>query len=152
MWYFLLTAALIALDQGVKWRTVAHLAVGESAPLLPPLLEWLYVQNTGAAWNALAGHRFVLIVLSVLLMAAVLLLVYRYQVRHAVGRLAAALILAGGIGNLIDRVRQGFVVDMFHFLFWKSYPVFNVADICAVCGAVLAAVYYLFIYGKTDAV
>ena len=61
-----------------------------------------------------------------------------------------SLLLAGGMGNLIDRLRLGYVVDMFHFQFWPSYPVFNVADICVVCGAALAAVYYLWLYEKHD--
>ena len=60
------------------------------------------------------------------------------------------LFIAGGIGNIVDRVRLGYVVDMFHFQFWPSYPTFNVADICIVCGAILGAVYYVLIYEKHD--
>ena len=62
---------------------------------------------------------------------------------------ATFLILAGGLGNILDRVRLGYVVDMFDFQF-MSYPVFNVADMCVVCGAVLAVVYYLWFYEKYD--
>ena len=54
------------------------------------------------------------------------------------------------IGNIVDRVRLGYVVDMFHFQFWPSYPVFNVADICIVTGAVLGVIYYLWIYERFD--
>ena len=60
------------------------------------------------------------------------------------------LILGGGVGNLIDRIRLGYVVDMFHFQFWPSYPVFNVADIFVVAGVILFLLYYLFLYEKTD--
>ena len=63
---------------------------------------------------------------------------------------AGFLILSGGVGNIIDRVRLGYVVDMFHFVFWPSYPVFNLADICIVAGAILGAIYYLFLYEKHD--
>ena len=66
------------------------------------------------------------------------------------GVAAGFLILSGGVGNIIDRVRLGYVVDMFHLEFWPSYPVFNVADICVVCGAVLAVIYYLWFYEKYD--
>ena len=54
------------------------------------------------------------------------------------------------MGNLIDRIRLGYVVDMFHFQFWPSYPVFNVADIFVVAGVILFLLYYLFLYEKTD--
>lgn len=66
------------------------------------------------------------------------------------GLAAGTLIIAGGIGNIVDRVRLGYVVDMFHFQFWPSYPVFNVADICIVTGAVLGVIYYLWIYERFD--
>ena len=59
------------------------------------------------------------------------------------------MIISGGLGNIIDRVRQGYVVDMFNFLF-MDYPVFNVADICVVCGCIMGAIYYLWLYEKYD--
>ena len=74
----------------------------------------------------------------------------RRYVRHPLGLAAGTLIIAGGIGNIVDRVRLGYVVDMFHFQFWPSYPVFNVADICIVTGAVLGVIYYLWIYERFD--
>jgi len=74
----------------------------------------------------------------------------RRVVRHPLGVAAGCLIISGGLGNILDRVRLGYVVDMFHFTFWPSYPVFNVADICIVTGAVLGAVYYLWFYEKYD--
>ena len=86
-----------------------------------------------------------------MLLVIVLVLVVKRVVRHPVGLAACMLILAGGVGNLIDRVRAGYVVDMFHFEFWPSYPVFNVADICVVIGAVIGSVYYLWLYDKYDA-
>ena len=59
-------------------------------------------------------------------------------------------ILSGGIGNIIDRLRLGYVVDMLHFQFWPSYPTFNVADVCIVSGAILGAIYYVLLYEKHD--
>ena len=150
MLYFAAAAALVALDQFVKYRVVQTLALYETAPFLPRLIELKRVHNTGAAWSSFAGQRLLLTVLPLVLIAAVLYLLRRYRVRHPAGKWAAVLIIAGGIGNLIDRVRLGYVVDMFHFLFWQSYPVFNVADVCVVFGAVLGAVYYLWLYEKYD--
>ena len=82
-------------------------------------------------------------------MLVLLYLLLRRIVRHPLGRTACVLLLAGGCGNLIDRLRLGYVVDMFNFQF-ISYPVFNVADIAVVIGMILAAVYYLFLYEKHD--
>ena len=81
---------------------------------------------------------------------AVLWALIRKIVRHPLGILACCLIISGGIGNIIDRLRLGYVVDMLHFQFWPSYPTFNVADICIVCGAILGAVYFVLIYEKHD--
>ena len=83
-----------------------------------------------------------------LLLAALMLL---RIVRHPIGMTACTMLAAGGVGNLLDRVRLGYVVDMFHFEFWQSYPVFNIADIFVVVGMIFGCVYYLFLYDKYDA-
>ena len=141
---------LLAADQGLKYWVVQHLDLYASAPLLPGVVELKYIQNTGGGWSILSGHTWLLSLLTALILAAVAVLLARGIVRHPVGRWGCVLLLAGGLGNLIDRLRLGYVVDMFNFQF-MSYPVFNVADICVVCGMVLAAVYYLFFYEKYDA-
>lgn len=153
----LLGAALLGLDQWVKWWTAAHFAAPHlyttadpAIPLLPGLVELTRVHNYGAAWSSFSGRRWLLVGLTSLILLAVLFLLARRIVRHPLGVVAGCLILAGGLGNIVDRIRLGYVVDMFHFQFWPSYPVFNVADICVVCGAVLAAVYYLWFYEKYD--
>ena len=91
-----------------------------------------------------------LVAVTTVIVLAVLALLLRRTVRHPLGLAACFLVIAGGVGNILDRVRLGYVVDMFHFEFWPSYPVFNVADICIVCGAVLGVIYYLWFYEKYD--
>lgn len=146
----LLGVGLLALDQWFKAWVVAHLALWETAPFLPGIVELMRVHNFGAAWSSFSGQRWLLLgVTSVLLLVALYVLV-RGIVRHPVGILAACLVISGGIGNLIDRARLGYVVDMFHFTFWPSYPVFNIADMCIVVGAILGGVYYMFLYEKYD--
>ena len=152
---------LLALDQWTKFWTVASFAAPTAAniystndpakPFLPGLVELTRIHNYGAAWSSFSGQKWLLIGLTTVLLSVILVLVARKVVRHPVGLAACTLILTGGIGNLIDRVRMGYVVDMFHFEFWPSYPVFNVADICVVIGAVLGSVYYLWLYDKYDA-
>lgn len=146
----LLGVGLLALDQWFKAWVVAHLALWETAPFLPSIVELMRVHNFGAAWSSFSGQRWLLLgVTSVLLLGALYVLV-RGIVRHPVGILAACLVISGGIGNLIDRARLGYVVDMFHFTFWPSYPVFNIADMCIVVGAILGGFYYMFLYEKYD--
>ena len=157
--YFLLAIALTAADQAVKAWTGGHFAAPAAgftatadayAPCVPGILELTRVHNYGAAWSSFSGMRWLLSAVTAAILIAVLVLLLRGVVRHPAGRVAGALILAGGLGNLIDRVRLGYVVDMFHFVFWPSYPVFNLADICIVAGAILGAIYYLFLYEKHD--
>ena len=124
---------LIAADQAVKWYTVSHLTLGETAPLLPGLVELLRVHNYGAAWSSFSGMRWLLIVVTAAVMAVLAVLLLRRMVRHPLGVTALVLILSGGVGNLIDRIRLGYVVDMIETQF-ISFPVFNVADCFITCG------------------
>ena len=149
MWYIALFLVFLAADQAVKLWVVQHLALYESAPLLPGFLELRYIQNTGGGWSILSDYTWLLSILTAFIMLVLLYLLLRRIVRHPLGRTACVLLLAGGCGNLIDRLRLGYVVDMFNFQF-ISYPVFNVADIAVVIGMILAAVYYLFLYEKHD--
>ncbi len=144
-------AGLLALDQWLKAWITQNLPLGGAMPLIPKFVELRTVHNYGAAWSSFSGQRWLLVAVTALIMAAVVFLLVRRIVRHPLGLCACFLILSGGVGNLIDRVRMGYVVDMFNFLF-MDYPVFNVADICVVCGAAIGAVYYLFFYDKYDKV
>ena len=151
---FLLYAAallvMIAGDQALKGWTVSHLELGESTPFIPAIMQLTRVHNYGAAWSSLSGKTVLLIAVTAVMMIAVAVLLIRRVVRHPLGVAACLLILGGGIGNIIDRIRLGYVVDMFDLLLF-SYPVFNLADCFVVVGAILGAVYYLWIYEKFDA-
>ena len=146
-----LAAGLLVLDQWLKLWITANLPLGESMPFMPGFVELLTVHNYGAAWSSFSGQRILLLFVTSLIISTLILLMARRIVRHPLGVAACCLVISGGIGNLIDRFRVGYVVDMFHFEFWPSCPVFNVADICVVCGAILGAIYYMWIYEKYDA-
>ena len=146
----LLALGLLALDQWVKDWVSAHIPLGEGLPFLPGFIELRTVHNYGAAWSSFSGQRWLLLALTSAIVLAVALLLAKRVVRHPLGVLSCCLILSGGVGNIVDRARLGYVVDMFHFEFWPSYPVFNVADICVVSGAILGAAYYLWFYEKYD--
>lgn len=135
-------------DQTVKFLTVSAMAPGETQPLLPPLLQLARVHNYGAAWSSFSGARWLLVALTAAAMGALVWLLVKI-VRHPLGQWSLACVLGGGIGNLLDRVRLGYVVDMFETTF-IDFPVFNVADIFVVCGTAGALVYYLAFYSKSD--
>lgn len=151
---FLLYAAALAVmvlgDQALKGWTVTHLELGESAAFLPGFMQLTRVHNYGAAWSSLSGKTVLLIAVTAVMMIAVAVLLIRRIVRHPLGVGACLLILGGGIGNIIDRIRLGFVVDMFDLTIF-NYPVFNLADCFVVVGAILGAIYYLWLYEKFDA-
>ena len=153
MRFLLYAAALLVMivgDQALKGWTVSHLELGESTPFIPAIMQLTRVHNYGAAWSSLSGKTVLLIAVTAVMMIAVAVLLIRRVVRHPLGVAACLLILGGGIGNIIDRIHLGYVVDMFDLLLF-SYPVFNLADCFVVVGAILGAVYYLWIYEKFDA-
>lgn len=145
--YYLVMIAIVAIDQAVKYIIAANFSAGESVPVILNIFHITYVQNRGAAFSTFMGQRMMLIGLPVVLIAALAFYYYRYgKEEHWTLRLAISLIIAGGIGNLIDRVFRGFVVDMFDFIVW---PVFNVADI-AVCIGCGALVLYVILFDKNE--
>ena len=147
--YILAIVLCVAADQAVKYYVVSHLALYESAPLLPGVVELFHIQNTGGGFSILAGHTWILTALTAVLMAGIAWVLVKKKFPHPLAMWTLTAILGGGLGNLIDRVRLGYVVDMFNFQF-MDYPVFNVADMCIVSGCVLGLVYYQWFYEKYD--
>ena len=149
MWYALLLAACVAGDQLLKYWVVNHLEIGQSAVFLPGLVRLTRLHNTGAAWGSFSGSTALLTAVTAVLLIAVAWLVLKKIIRHPLGLCAAMLVLGGGIGNMIDRICRGYVVDMFDLEF-MDYPIFNLADCFVVVGVILGAVYYLWFYDKYD--
>ena len=150
VWSIALLVILIGADQALKYWTVTHLALGESTELLPGVLQLTRLHNYGAAWSSLSGKTVVLLIITMALLIAVAWLLVKKIVRHRLGVAAGLFILGGGLGNMIDRVWHGYVVDMLDISPLFEYPVFNLADCFVVVGAVLGAVYYLWFYDKYD--
>ena len=145
--YILAIILCIAADQAVKYYVVSHLALYEHAPLIPGFVELFHIQNTGGGFSILTGHTWVLTVLTAVLMLGIAALLVKKFFPHPLAMWTLTAVLGGGLGNLVDRVRLGYVVDMFNFQV-MSYPVFNVADILVVCGTIGFAAYYLLLHDK----
>jgi signal peptidase II len=150
MIYFLAAAALVALDQYTKLAIRSTLELGEQLTLLPGVLGLTYVQNTGMAFSSLSGATWFLTLVSLAASIAVAVMLLRnHPFSHPFGKWTLALILAGAVGNLIDRFFLHYVTDMIQVLF-VNFAVFNVADCCVVTGGILLAVYVLFFWEKLE--
>lgn len=132
MVYILLAVLMIVVDQVTKYYVVTHFALGESVPVLDGIFHWTFILNPGAAFGMLEGSRWLFVLIAVIVVAAMWFLRKEIDALGLWARIGAALFVGGAIGNLIDRARQGLVIDFFDFRIW---PVFNVADI-AICTGV----------------
>lgn len=130
---------MIILDQATKWAA-RHMT--EPITLIDRVIGLRYTQNTGMAFSFLSDHIILLILLSVVLIAAGYAVLHRYTL-GAVSRTAAMLMLGGAAGNLLDRLFLGYVTDMIELLFC-SFAIFNVADICLTVGCGLMIFSLLF--------
>lgn len=134
--------ALIALDQWVKFEIVKNIQLGEVKPFLPKILSLTYLRNTGAAFSILENQQWLFAVITLVVIGAAIW----YLSKHIKGSIwllsSLSLIIAGGIGNFIDRMRQGFVVDMFQLDF-VNFAIFNVADSYLTIGVLVLIVMML---------
>ncbi|MCI8331900.1 MAG: signal peptidase II [Clostridiales bacterium] len=141
----------IFLDRVTKMAAVAALELGESKTVLDGVLNFTYVQNKGMAFGWLADHRYIFMCLSVILLAAITVFIFLYRKQaNKWLKLACGLVIGGGVGNMIDRVALGYVIDFIDvrlFSFWTW--VFNVADAAVCIGVFMLAVYLFFDSIKT---
>ena len=129
MWLFVLPLAVVILDQFSKYIVVENMALGESIPIIEEVFHLTYILNPGAAFGMFAHNRLFFIAIAVIVIGIIIwarreILASPWEVKAGCG-----LFLGGAIGNLIDRARQGLVIDFFDFRIW---PMFNIADI-AIC-------------------
>ena len=147
-YYLLFIAAVVGADQFTKWLTVAQIPLEADVPFLPGLLQLTYVQIRGAAFSTFEGQQWLFALIFVVL-TGFLLYEYFKKPMHFTRfeRFCIAAIYGGGLGNMIDRLRQGYVVDMIETTF-MDFPVFNVADCFICCGCVLL-MGHLFLCNKS---
>ena len=141
-------AVIVVLDQWTKYLTVANIPLGTDVPFWEGVMHFTYLRNTGMAFSLLQGGRWFFLVMTALAFAVMFLAIKKKWITHPTGLWALASVAGGAIGNLIDRVRMGYVVDMIEVEF-ISFPVFNVADCFVVCGAALLVI-YTFFFDKSD--
>lgn len=146
----LITAALIGIDQLTKWLAVAHLKGSDPVAVIDGIVSFTYTENTGAAWNMFDGQRWILVGLTSLMLLGLLVVLLSGRFRsHKMANVGGVLVVAGGVGNLIDRLWRGYVVDFIKTDF-MDFPIFNVADCFVVIGAITLFVYFVFIYSDSS--
>ena len=136
------TMAVFALDQAAKWLAQRGMTVGQRIPALPGLLEWRLMHNDGMALGLLSGHWLAGVVLPVLAVVIGALALRAYQ-PTGYKRVAAGLIAGGFAGNMLDRLVNGYVVDMIFFP-WMPWYVCNVADVAICAGVGMLVISLLF--------
>lgn len=144
----LFAAAIVAADQLTKYLTVLHIPLGAQVPVLPGVAHLTYVQNTGAAFSMLEGQRWLFYIITAVFLILVVTCVAKKWLSSKAALFSLAAVTGGAVGNLIDRVTQGFVVDMIEVEFVR-FAVFNVADCFITCGAV-ALVIFVFLEDRKE--
>ena len=135
---------VLIADQYTKVLVAANFSLGESTKFIDGILDFTYIHNTGGAWGMLSGYTWLLVTITVIIMLVCIALIVRYGVKNRLLFWSLVLVLSGGMGNMIDRIfRGGEVIDFLQFAFWKSFPVFNVADIAIVIGTGLLILYFV---------
>ena len=145
LWKYILFILLVVVaDQVTKWIVVENIALYGHVDFWPGVLSWTYTRNTGAAWSMLEGQQWLFAAIFVVLTALLLLEFFKFRMPFtALERWLIASIYAGGLGNMIDRVRLGYVVDMIKTDF-MDFPIFNVADCFISCGCIALIVHLVF--------
>lgn len=145
MRYWLILIMALVMDQGSKWLAETRLSQVETIPLIKGVFHLTYTRNTGAAFSILRNQQMLLIIITstVLLMLALWLVRLIPQPDNVGLKLSLTFLLAGGIGNLIDRIRLNYVIDLFDFRL-INYPIFNVADCLIVVGTIFLGWLVLF--------
>ncbi len=144
IFYAIITAAIIAADQLVKaWAKTSLMDAG-TIPVIKDIFHLTYAENRGAAFSMLEGQRWFFIVLTSVMLVVIAVAFFKEFFKGIWGKTTLVFIFAGAVGNFIDRVWLGFVVDMFDFRL-IDFPIFNVADIFLTVGAIMGIIYILFI-------
>ncbi len=141
--FFVGVILLLAVDQLSKWVVLHTLTGVESFPLINGVFHLTYCENRGAAFGILQNQVWVFVAITIAVLTAVIYYMLRVRPKNKWLNISLMLLVGGALGNFIDRIYRGYVVDFFDFCL-INFPIFNVADCFVVVGAVTLAVYLIF--------
>ncbi|MGM9645381.1 MAG: signal peptidase II [Eubacteriales bacterium] len=130
----IIAAGGIAVDQITKLIVASNMQLNDTLPIIKNVLHITYIKNEGAAFGMLSNHRWIFMSISAVAIVALCVYLFRFSKDTRLMKTGIALIISGGIGNMIDRIFLGYVVDMIDFRLINFY-IFNVADACVSVGA-----------------
>lgn len=145
----LFAVAIIILDQLTKFLVVKYIDATQVITFIPKVIDFVYVKNNGAAFNILSGRIGLLSIISLVFAIGVVWFMIVKKPQNKIFTTSMLLLFAGAVGNVIDRIFRGFVVDFIKTSF-INFPVFNIADISITCGAALLIIYLLFFDNKKE--
>ena len=140
--------ALAALDQLFKFLIVSNFELGQTRQFIPGILNLTYVRNEGVAFGMFAGMQWVFIVLTTVMLAAIIFYMFKKRPESRFFYIIVGMIIGGGVGNLIDRILNSYVVDYLSLTFFFLF--FYFADYVIVVGVILLAVWFLFFSDKAE--
>jgi len=145
MLWIILIVVLTGVDQLSKWYFYTNKLQYDNFVVIKDFFHLTYLENRGAAFGVMQNYRWMFIVLTII--AVGIMILYFIKNKNTVFRISIALIISGAVGNFIDRLLRGFVVDFLDFYpFGYDFPIFNFADICINIGAFLLVFYVIFLY------
>ncbi len=139
---------MLSCDLISKHLLDSSMQVGQTSSFLPGFIDIVIVHNEGSAWGMFAGMNGVFIFLTFVFIGILVWYTLSENVVHPLYHVALGLILAGSIGNMIDRIAFGYVRDFLHFEFWPTFPVFNIADVCLTIGVGAFVVFIILMIVK----
>ncbi len=146
--FYIIAGIIVVIDQVVKYLTVQHIPLYETVSAIPNILSFTYHQNSGAAWSILEGQMWFFILVTIAVIGVICYYLQTQGRQSLLFSSALTLLLAGAFGNLIDRILNQYVVDMFRLEF-VQFPIFNVADMSLTFGVGLMIVYLILDEIKT---
>ncbi|MBR3307415.1 MAG: signal peptidase II [Lachnospiraceae bacterium] len=140
-------AVMIFFDQFTKYLCRKKLETGSYVSIIKDVLQLYHFENTGASWGILKGQSILFSVLAAVVSVGLCIFISKIPAvkRFLPLHIASSLVIAGAVGNLIDRIIKGSVTDFIYFVIIR-FPIFNVADICIVCASIFMVIMMLFVY------
>ncbi|WP_203332555.1 signal peptidase II [Planococcus beigongshangi] len=145
--YYAIAAAIIAADQFTKWLVLQNMELGERIPVVEPYFAWLSHRNRGAAWGMLEGQMWLFAIITVAVIIGILYYFHKYSKGQPLLQLSLMIILGGAVGNFIDRMLRGEVVDFVDVLIPGinyHFPIFNIADAALTIGVILMIIFVIY--------
>ena len=146
-----IAAVLLALDQYTKYLAINHLKNRPALVLIDGVLELQYLENRGSAFGMLQNQKFIILFVGIVFLAVIIFFLFRMplQKKYNIVHILLSVVIAGGIGNMVDRFRFDYVVDFISFVL-INYPIFNVAD-CYIVGAmIILFLLFVFVFKEKD--